>query len=139
MFGRIRSGSAGRTPPHHKSRAVGSGVFMRQLDLTAPGANASQSGTPSLWPEQKPRLLHTGTAEQLSICKSAVLVAKDCAQRDAAAVTIDRDAAAQQGSHDIALNPFSMFCASQVGSDAGASAVPSPVKAKLRRNLFGPG
>lgn len=127
IFRRIRSSSTGCTPPDHKSRAVGDGVFMRQPDLAA-GAKAAESGTPSLWPGQKAHARNTNTAEYASAPKSAVLVAKDCAHQEAA----------HQGGHDIGLNPFSMFCATQTGSEAGVSAVPSPVKAKLRRNLFGP-
>jgi hypothetical protein len=126
IFGRMRSSSTGCTPPHHKIRAVGSGVFMRQPDLTAPGIKAAAE-TPSLWPGRKAEVPKTSTADEASNAMSAFLGNKDGEQQG----TCD------QAGYDVALNPFSMFCGTQTGSDAGAAAVPSPVKAKITRNLFG--
>ena len=127
---RIKDSSKGHTSHNNKEQAVHQGVFMRQLDLLAPGIKAADTGTPSLWSGQKSQGLRTNTGHitDANTPKSAALGNKD---------RVEHDAAGQCG-HDYALNPFSMFCGTGAGKDAGSSAVPTPVKDKLRRNLFGP-
>jgi hypothetical protein len=126
-FGQMRRSSTGCTPPDYKSRAVVSGVFMRQPDLAATGTMA-EAGTPSLWPGRKAQVPDMSTTEEPLKPKSACLGMKDMIQ----------SGASNQAGLDVALNPFSMFCGTRTCSDAGVVVVPSPVKAKITRNLFGP-